>query len=174
MRSLFPVLLLLLPAGLLHAQQQEQKLIDRILKPDTTLASSFQNQTYYAGGAASGLDISKGASIKDFYFVQKFSPKTFSTKEFSTQNYWQGDFLFPTKAAPVKADSDSSKLFPTKSSPVKDARESSKSYDTTTYPTRQADERGKTSQAHLEETQKGNPEPQLNMDQVRELLNKNK
>jgi hypothetical protein len=71
----------------------------------------------------------------------------------------------------VKTDSLADKIFDTKAAPVKEAHESGKDYGTKGYATREADEKGKTSQSHLDEMYKGKSE--MNMDQVRDLLNKN-
>ena len=163
------VILLLLGTGAaLHAQVQEEKLIDRILQPNMNLGNPMQDMTYNSGGGG-GLDTTKTAYVKDFDFVQKFTPKTFETKDFASKDYWQGDFQFATKAATVKTDSDQDKIYATKAAPVKEARESGKDYGVKSYGTREADEKGKTSQNHLNDVYLKN---QMNMDQVRELLNK--
>ena len=165
------LILLLASSGLLRAQVQEGQMAQRLLQPNRTLGSSFQNKTFYNGGVG-GVDTSKDASVKEFYLFQKFSPKPFDTKQFDAKNFWQGDFLFSTKPANVKTDSVSDKTFDTKTVPVKDARESGKGYDTRTFATREASAKGKTSQNHLDEVYKGNT--QMNIDQVRDLLNKPK
>ncbi len=169
MRSLAFTLLLLASCGLLHGQEQERHLLDRILKPNMALGYSMQGKSYNSGGAA-GLDTARSANVKDFQFTQKFSPKTFETKQYSARDFWQGDFHFTTKAANVKADSAADKIYETKSANVKEAHESGKNYDTRGYATREAIEKGKTSQAHLDETYLG--KDRMNMDQVRDLLNK--
>jgi len=162
--------MLLAAHGLLHAQERDPKLWARILgDPDRSTVDPMQYMTYYAGASGS-VDNTKSANVKDFYFTQKFSPKTYDTKQYAARDYWQGEFQFQTKAAPVKTSSAVGKVFATKAAPVKDAFESDKGYDTKTYPTREAVERGKTSQSHLDELYKGSS--QLNMDQVRDLLNK--
>jgi len=148
--------------------------VDRILEPDMTLGNSMQNKAFSGGGGTGGVDTSKNANVKDFYFVQKFSLKAFDTKQYEARNYWQGDFQFSTKPAAVKADSAAEKTFDTKALPVKEAREAGKGYQDATqgYGTRDAPERGKTSQNYLDEKYKGGT--QLNIDDVRDLLNKPK
>ena len=168
MRALSLILLLFVSGGVLHAQEQESTLVKRLLNWDMSLDNSMQYKTYYAGG--NGIDLSKSASVKEFDFTQKFSPKTFETKQFDSKNYWTGDFKFATKAATIKTDSDGDKVFATKAATVKEARESGKDYDTKGYVTREAIEKGKTSQSHLNETYLGRP--RMNMDEVRDLLNK--
>lgn len=168
---LLAILLLLASCGILRAQDQERKLVDRILRPDRTLASPMQNKAFSAGGAG-GIDTSKDASVKDFYFVQKFSAKAFDTKQYEAKNFWQGDFQFSTKTATVKTDSAAEKTYGTKAVPVKDAREAGKNFSAggSTYATREAPQRNKASQNHLDEIYKG--KGQMNIDQVRDLLNK--
>ena len=148
-------------------------MLDRILQPDMTLGNPMQDKAYY-GGSGSGVDLSKEANVKDFYFVQKFSSKSFDTRQYEAKNFWQGDFQFATKSANVKADSAAEKVYATKALPVKDAREAGKSYvtDKSAYATRESPERGKTSQNHLDEIYRG--KSQMNIDQVRDLLNKPK
>jgi hypothetical protein len=170
MRPLAFIVLLLATSGVLRAQEQERKLMDRILQPDMSLGNPMQGKTYYSGNA-SGLDTTRTADVKDFYFSQKFSAKAFETKDFAAKDFWQGDFQFSTKSANVKSASEGDKIYETKSATVKDARENAKTYDTHGYATREAVEKGKTSQAHLNEKYLGKPE--MNMDQVRDLLNKN-
>jgi hypothetical protein len=170
MRPLALILLLLAPCAALHAQEQEHKLTDTLLAPDMSFINPMQGKTFYSGGAG-GLDSTKSANVKDFYISQKFSAKTFETKSFTSKNFWAGDFQFTTKAANVKAANEADKIFETKAAPVKDAREAGKEYPTRGYATREAMEKGKTSQAHLDEVYLG--KNQMNMDQVRDLLNKN-
>lgn len=148
-------------------------MLDRLLQPDMTLGNPMQDKAYY-GGAGAGADLSKDASVKDFYFIQKFSAKAFDTRQFDARDFWQGEFKFVTRDANVKTDAAAEKLYATKAAPVKDAREAGKSYatDNRAYATREAPERGKTSQNHLEEIYKGKEE--MNIDEVRDLLNKPK
>ena len=171
MRPLVLILLLLASGGVLRAQEQERKLIDRILQPDYSLGNPMQDKTFNSGGAG-GLDTTKNATVKDFYFVQKFSSKTYQTKDYAAKGYWQGDFQFATKAAAVKSDNAANKIFETKAAAVKDAHEAGKDYTNAArgYSTREADEKGKTSQNHLDSEYL--PQGQMNMDQVRDLLNK--
>ena len=166
----FAILVLLGLSGVLRAQDDPK--MDAILNPDYSAASQFQGKTFYSGGGNSA-DATKSANVKSFYFIQKFSAKSYDTKEFDTKNYWGGEFQFATKAATTKTDSAVGKVYDTKSATVKEASESGKEYASVkSYATRQADEKGKTSQAHLDELYKGKSE--LNIDQVRDLLNRNK
>ena len=165
-------ILLLASCGALHGQDQERKLVDRILKPDMTLASPLQSKTYYGGSGGNGVDTSKYANVKDFYFIQKFSSKAFDTKQFAAKDFSKGDGQFATKPAAFKTDAVPEKTYGTKTVPIKGASEAGKGYaaDVKTYATRDSPEKGKTSQNHLDETYKG--KTQMNIDQVRDLLNK--
>lgn len=165
----FAVFVLLGLGGVLRAQDDPK--MDAILNPDLNAASQYQAKTFYSGGGNSE-DSTKSANVKSFYFVQKFSAKSFDTKAFDTRDYWGGEFQYPTKAALVKTDSAVGKVYDTKAAPVKEAHESGKEYGVKGYATREAVERGKTSQAHLDEEYKGKSE--MNIDQVRDLLNRNK
>jgi hypothetical protein len=167
------LILLLASCAASRAQDQERKMLDRILRPDMALGNSMQSKAYYGGSGGGGVDL-KDANVKDFYFVQKFSSKEFDVRQYSAKSFWSGDFQFSTKAANVKADAAGDKVFASKALPVKDAHEAGKGYaaDSRTYATRESPERGKTSQNHLEEMYKG--KEQMNIDQVRDLLNKPK
>jgi hypothetical protein len=172
MRSLALILLFLGSCGALHAQDQERKLMDTVLPPDMTMVNPMQGKTFYSGGAA-GVDATRSANVKEFYFTQKFFAKTFETKAYVAKDFWQGDFKFSTKAANVKSAYESDKVFATKAVDVKAASESGKVYATRGYATREAIEKGKTSQARLDEMYLGKNRNTMNMDEVRDLLNKN-
>jgi hypothetical protein len=168
------LIFLLASCAAVRAQVQERKMLDRILEPDRTLASPLQEKAYYGGGAG-GTDLSKEATVKDFNFIQKFFAKEFNAKQFNATSYWTGDFQFVTKQANIKDSAATDKVFASKSLPVKDARESGKSFGAdSAYATRESPMRGKTSQNHLEEVNKGPSQGQMNIDAVRDLLNKPK
>jgi hypothetical protein len=169
----FSLLVLLTAAGALHAQQQRQDdphLWDNIIAPSQEKSFVIQNKSYYSGGAT-GIDTEKNANVKTFDIVQKFLIKTFDAKTYSTKDYWGGDFHFATKTAETKTNSAVGKVYDTKAAPIKDAYEAGKDYDVKSYATREADVKGKISQGHLDDVYKGG---QMNMDQVRDLLNKNR
>jgi hypothetical protein len=169
MRPLALILLLLVASrGVLCAQEQESGLTERLLHPNMSLGSPMQNKTFYSGGG--GVDTTKSANVKDFYIPERFFAKSFETREFETADFWQGNFQFATKAAAVKADSEGDKVYATKAAAVKEALESGKTYATQGYATHEAVEKGKISQQHLDEIYKG--KAQMNMDDVRDLLNK--
>ena len=69
-----------------HAQDQEKKLVDRLLKPDMALQNDAQNKKFTGDGSAS---INKRASVRAFYVHQKPSSKNYSgTRDFSTTQFY--------------------------------------------------------------------------------------
>src|SRR5881275_654678 len=77
----------------LYAQDQERKLMDRLLKPDMTLQNDAQNKKFIAHGSS---PISKRATVGTFYLHQKsrsqsfFGTRHFSTTEFNSHAYHGG------------------------------------------------------------------------------------
>src|SRR5262249_21420372 len=69
-----------------RAQDQERKLVDRLLKPDMTLQNDAQNKKFIGDGSAS---INKRPSVGTFYVHQKPRSKSFSgAKDFSTTQFY--------------------------------------------------------------------------------------
>jgi hypothetical protein len=168
----FGFILILLCAAA-EAQEQERKLIDRVLKPNMALGNAAQNKTF---GGAKSFSTGTNAYVKDFYFTEKFSAKSHATSPFrDSRNFWQGDFTFATSDANTKGRFEipnASKAVDTKTMEVKDARESSKNYATRTYAdTGDFRVRGKAQGALDAENA---AKPPMTVEQVRELLNKNK
>lgn len=152
------------------AQVQEKKLAERLQNPDMTLEFVPRVKSF---GSGKGYQDPKGgnAGVKEFYFTQRYSAKGFATKDYRAGNFWMGDFKFDTKRADVKASRDAGKTYATKSAEVKEAREGGKTYGTSTFAgTREHIERGK-AQGAIDAEQKKGPKT---IDDVRELLNKNK
>src|SRR5450432_3387495 len=89
-RWLPPVLLiLLLVLPRLCAQEQERKLIDRLLKPDLTLQNSAQNKQF-AIKSTSG---DRQLKTRRFFWQHKTITKTFSdTRSFSKRSFQTGSF----------------------------------------------------------------------------------
>jgi hypothetical protein len=158
--------LLLLPAA--RAQDQERKLVDRLLKPDTTLQNSAQNKKFIADGTS----VNKEARVSTFYLQQKKQPKQFAgTRDFSARQ-------FPTRSSAMstarfssnKENTNSQRTYSTSAErKVRSAPDPSKMTDTRAFAgSRQFLDRGK-SQKSLQRRN-----PPLTIEQVRELLNKNK
>lgn len=167
------LLVLSLCANASHAQQQDRTLEERIMRPDTTRGCLEQNKTFgnYKTFQSAGSD---RAAVRDFYYTQKFSPKGFETKEFSTKNHWAGDFKYATSEANTKgryAIPNGEKNYETKPMEVKDAREGGKNYATAAYATDIYKPNGKTQK--ILDAKYANQKPKT-IEEIRELLNKNK
>ena len=183
----FTVLLLMMLAvasGALHAQEQERKIKERTIKQrfsndenltfDVRQGSTFGTQKFQTGNAR----------VKDFYFTQRFGPKDYATKDYSgTKRSWFGDFKFSTSQAPTKGKYEipnAAKQAETKTMPVNDARESSRTMPTDAFAKRDRSYLGPESKRlhHTVPQDKpvgwtGELRP-MTIDDVRELLNKNK
>lgn len=151
------------------AQQQERKLAERLMQPDMTLGAYEQNKTF---GQGKGFRTDSKAQVKEFYFTGRFKPdKEFSTKEFRSKEFGGRDAKFETKEAPTKTNQAADKRFETKSADVKDARESNKAFSTTAYANAKDAQVHGTAQGSIDEEHNKGPKT---IDDVRELLNKNK
>jgi len=154
------------------AQVQERKLEERLTRPDMTLSNAAQNKSF---DAAKSFENSTGNRVltKEFFFTRWFRPKEFQTKEFNSKSYAAADRKLPVSDARTKAETrDAVKRYETKAAPVNDARESNKSFATSEYASAR-EFRGKGKSQKLLDQEYANREP-MSIDQVRELLNKNK
>jgi len=155
------------------AQEQERRLMDRLLKPDASLANPAQNKKF-AGEHANSFD--KPAHTKTFYSSQKPVAKTFSEtdraytpQQFTARHFRAGDSAayIASRSQPIRDDKlvgitaaaagtrvapESSEIAPTReyasNRPFLDKGKSAKSLQTQNKP--------------------------LTIEQVRELLNKSK
>jgi hypothetical protein len=147
-----------------YAQEQERKLVDRLLSPDTKLSNSDQNKKFNGGTEAP----TRSASTKTFYVSEKKLTKTFvadrqaPTSTFSSRSYTAKSATVPT--AP-----------PTKGFETKKARGvSTNAYSAKKYATRDfAGNRPFLGQGKSQKALHAQDRP-LTIDEVRELLNKNK
>lgn len=155
-----------LPAAL--AQNQERSLVDRLLKPDTTLRNNAQNRKFIADGAP----INKRAAVSTFYIQQKPKPASVAgTREFSSGNF--NSRPFPngnrTSVSAQRQAHDSESYSTSSVTKLPNAPDSDKEKASRTFAgQRPFLERGK-SQKSLDRQN-----PPLTIEQVRELLNKNK
>jgi hypothetical protein len=151
-----------------YAQEQENKLVSRLLKPDMSLQNTEQNKKFLADRA----DINKRANVSTFYLQQKSKTKRFSnTPDFATHETKSG--TFETRRNTALLSSRSTLSTPTYStSPAEKSpglRDGHKTVTGGGYAgNRPYLERGK-SQKSLERQN-----PPMTIEQVRELLNKNK
>jgi hypothetical protein len=153
-----------------RAQDQEKKLVDRLLKPDMTLQNDAQNKKFTGDGSSS---INKRASVGTFYVHQKPSSKGFGgTKDFSTTQFYSQTYRGGRSAYEVSSQqtfANSKATYASKTARVSDAPQSGKKVASRAYAgNRPFLDEGK-SQKSL--SRKNDP---LTIEQVRELLNKNK
>src|SRR5438445_9852432 len=98
MRSRLLVLAFLVLATAAYAQEQERKLVDRLLTPNTRLANPDQNKKFTGGLEAP----TRSAATKSFYVSEKKLSKSFvadrsaTTTSFRTRNYSTQAALLPT------------------------------------------------------------------------------
>ncbi|MDQ6911935.1 MAG: hypothetical protein M3119_03605 [Verrucomicrobiota bacterium] len=168
-----PALLLCLLCGLAavgRAQEQEKRLLDRLLKPDMTMQNDAEKKQFVAGGET----ITKKAPTRWFFFGKRKPEKGFwnthqiAAKEFSTAN--SGDAIktanLSTRTRIAKADVPySAPMY----GDIRTARDATKPMATSDYPaSRPFILKGKSQKSLSAQDQP------LTIDQVRELLNKNK
>jgi hypothetical protein len=161
--------IILAVAGTCDAQVQEKKLIDRLLKPDTTLQNSAQGKQFLPGGAVS----TKKATTKSFFFFRRGPEKQYTNvrnvdlKQFRTKHSQLGD-----QTASTATRNSLPKLntpYSTSAYATHDASDAHRTVETSSYSgTRPFLIQGKSQKALSAQ------ERTLTIDEVRELLNKNK
>jgi hypothetical protein len=173
---------LLLTGAALRADDVAKMLQTR----NTDLAPTlFQNKTFGTSGTFNGTG---RAFVKDFYFIDRFRPRAFDTRTFfGSKDHWAGDFKFKTDAANTNSGKiivNATKAVDTKTSETKAANESTKESATRTYANSSEyrgrgksqdrfDRDGPKAQGDPTIGLQGNMHP-LTIEEVRELLNKNK
>jgi hypothetical protein len=161
---------LLTALSCVRAQDQERKLVDRLLRPDMTLQNSEQKKKFIADGTS----INKKANVGTFYVEKKSNSKTFlgtrelSTQQFNSQPYHGSRGAFENSSQ--QAVENSRRAYPTQSARgARDAPQSDKKITSQTY----AGNRPFLDQGKSQKSLNRQNAP-LTIDQVRELLNKNK
>jgi hypothetical protein len=163
-------LLLLTALSCVRAQDQESKLLDRLLRPDMTLGNSAQNKKFIADRTS----INKRATVGTFYVQKRSNSKSFSgTRDFSAREFDAEPFRGQRSASGIssqQAIGNSRPAYATQTARgLRDAPQSDKKMASRSYAeNRPFLDKGK-SQKSL--TRKNKP---LTIEQVRELLNKNK
>ena len=154
------------------AQDQERKLIDRLLKPNTALANPAQNKKFANTRPAS---FDKRVSLRFFYSPNKTAPKTFpderefTPRQFATRHFRAGDSAANVSPRSQLKDSDTMIATPAAIAGTRVAPESTRTTPVRDYGgTRPFLDQGK-SQKSLSAQNK-----ELTIEQVRELLNKSK
>ena len=74
MRWLLVLICLTTATSLARGQEQENKLVDRLLRPDMTLGNSAQNKKF---AAVEGTSVDRKFVAKSFYAGEETSPKRF-------------------------------------------------------------------------------------------------
>ncbi|MEN3370915.1 MAG: hypothetical protein V7609_3058 [Verrucomicrobiota bacterium] len=166
------VALLTLFAGVfaVSAQEQETKLVDRLLKPNTSLANPSQDKKF----VAKGMSVDKSVRARRFYSQEKLLTKTFSgeraftPKQFAARHFRSGDSAanLSTRSQLTKSDT----VIPSPAAPVtRTAPDNGSTVAVAEFASnRPFLARGKSQKAL------NMPNPPLTIDQVRELLNKSK
>jgi hypothetical protein len=163
-------LLLLITFSFARAQDQESKLVERLLKPDTTLQNTAQNKKFIADGTS----INKQATVGTFYIQKKSSSKSFSgTRDFSTRQVNSQSFHGTRTAFGISSQQpigSSQPAYSTRTAHgVRDAHQADKAAASRAFAgNRPFLDQGKSQKAL---NRKNAP---LTIEQVRELLNKNK
>lgn len=171
MRISFAVCLLLTAAlCCVRAQDQEKKLVDRLLKPDMALQNDAQNKKFSGDGSAS---INKRASVGTFFIHQKPSSKNYSgTRDFSTTQFYSQTYRGGRTAyvSSQQTLANSKATYANQSARgVRDAPQSGKKVASHAYGGNRPFLNEGTNQKSLNK----HNDP-LTIEQVRELLNKNK
>ena len=156
--------------SLAAAQEQERKLVDRLLRPDASLQNNAQNKKWSGGKVA----VDKKARVSTFYVEKKPRTKKFervrgvSARQFdASQTYGVSEApSVSSKPSPVNADRSYSANKTVGARPVHDSNKETNTQEFSGN--RPFLARGK-SQKSLERQNES-----LTIEQVRELLNKNK
>jgi len=162
-------LLVLAALSCVRGQDQERKLVDRLLKPDMTLQNDAQHKKFVADGAS----MNKRANVGTFYVQKKSNQKSFSgTGQFSTQEI--NSRSFHSKRAfnvpSQQATGNSRSAYANQSAGgVRDASQSGKKVPVRAY----AENRPFLDEGKSQKSLNRQNAP-LTIEQVRELLNKNK
>ena len=162
--------LLLAALSCVRGQDQEKKLIDRLLKPDMTLQSNEQNKKFIADGTS----INKRANVGTFYVQKKSNSKNysatgpFSTHQANSRPFYSGRDAFNTSSQQAMGNSRSAYANQTAHG-VRDASQSARKVATRTY----AENRPFLDEGKSQKSLNRQNAP-LTIEQVRELLNKNK
>ena len=157
-----------------RAQDQERKLIDRILKPNTALANSAQNKKFTNTRAAY---LDKNVATRSFYSPRKPVLKTlpeervFTPRQFAARHFRAGDSIANISSRSQLKNNDTMIATPAAAAGTRVAPEST---TTRTTPIREyAGSRPFLDQGKSQKALSAQNKP-LTIEQVRELLNKSK
>ena len=152
-----------------HAQEQEDKLVNRLLRPDTTLQNSAQDKKFVAASIAQDRQARTGKfNYQDKTRAKTFAgSRTFAARDFSTHPFYSNrDIPVPAGKTVLKKDLAFGTHTATNLRVATDSNKKAKSQDFAGN--RPFLGKGKSQKAL---SQQNRP---LTIDEVRELLNKNK
>ena len=161
--------LVLLTATIAWAQEQDQKLLDRILKPNAALQNNVETKQFVAGGEV----LTKRVQTKPFWMPRRMWEKKYAgVKEVRTKEFGTATSRFASKEAnttPRNKLTNVDKPIATTAYVTRDTGDIGKTVNTTDYAgVRPFLVRGK-AQGALDAQNRS-----LTIEEVRELLNKNK
>lgn len=153
------------------AQEQERKLVNRLLRPDMALVNSAQNKQF----AAAGTLVAKDAPSKNFYPPDRPLSKSFAAeREFHSRQFATSTFPSANAAANISARSQVAKTDIVEIASAPDAaRVAPESARNSLATTPFAGSRPFLGRGKSQKTLSAGGTP-LTLEQVRELLNKNK
>jgi hypothetical protein len=169
-RNAFVLIFVVMGLSTVHAQQQEQRLVDRLLKPDTTLGNNAQDKKF----VAKSKKIEQQAPVKSFYVADKPQTKSFARqREYSATEFAAHHFRDGELNATMQGRAQRVNTFvvdgATGTLVVRDVTDGKKKIASSEFEgERPFLDQGKSQKAL---SQHGTP---LTIEQVRELLNKNK
>ena len=152
------------------AQETEAR-IQKIMNPDRNSTSYLQDKSFYGGKS---FQQTGQAYTKDFHYTGHYAPKDYSTRSWFGASSYSATGKFKTGEANTKGNYEipnTTKKVGSKTAGTKESSYSGKSFAIHDYETREYRAKGK-SQAILDQEKKD--QKAMSVDQVRELLNKNK
>lgn len=167
------------------AQEQERTLVERIMKRDENLTFDIRQ------GSTSSKSYSPGqARVKEFGFSQGFRTKDFNAKQFRSKEYasksaWMGDMRFQAQGANTSGKyqiPNLEKQAGNKTAAVKDSSDAEKAANVRAYAKGDRPYLGREADKMKQSLDKNNPPvgwqgtalKPLSIDDIREMLNKNK
>jgi hypothetical protein len=173
-RVIVTVWILFAGATAVLAQDQERKLIDRVLMPNTTLVNSAQNKTF---GNTRTASFDKPVSLRSYYSPRETEAKSFQNdkvftpRQFAARHFRAGDSNANVSSRSHLKNSDTMIAAPAATAGARVAPES-----TTTSPSSSREYSGSRpflDQGKSQKSLAAQNKP-LTIEQVRELLNRSK
>jgi hypothetical protein len=169
-KSVAACVLLVAALSPIRAQDQERKLVDRLLRPDMDLKNDAQNKKFISDGVSAN----KQATVGAFYVQKKSNSKgflginAFLARQFNSQPFHSGRNAFNTFSQQTMGNSRFA-YTNQDARGVRDARQSDKKVAIRAY----AGNRPFLDEGKSQKSLNRQNAP-LTIEQVRELLNKNK